>query len=77
MRQRQRQLDLGKGVSYASCGFRRFAFYLVGDGLGVRSPLGNSSEGCRASSNSRTGEAEGVHDELRGVVELLLERELN
>lgn len=53
-----------------------FGFYLVGNGLSVGSPLGDSPKGCRASSNSRTGEAEGVHDELEGVIEMLIEREL-
>jgi hypothetical protein len=63
-------------VFAASEGSWEFDFYLVRDSLSIRSPLGNSPEGCRASSNSRTGEAEGVHDELRGVVEMLLKREL-
>lgn len=43
---------------------------LVGNGLGVGSPLEGNSDGGRASSESRAGEAEGVHDGLSWWVRL-------
>jgi hypothetical protein len=45
---------------------------LVGDGLGVGSSLEGNSDGGRASSESRTGDAERVHDGLSWWVRLLL-----
>lgn len=38
---------------------------LVRDNLGVSSPLHRDAESCWASSESRTGDAEGVHDGVR------------
>lgn len=46
--------------------------HLVGDGLGISSPLEGHSHGCRASSESRTGNTEGVHGDLVRTIESLL-----
>lgn len=44
--------------------------YLVVDGLSIASSLQRSSEGCRASPESCTGDTEGVHDRCGGSIEL-------
>lgn len=39
---------------------------LVGDSIGETSALDGHAHGCRASSDSRAGKAEGVHDVRTG-----------
>lgn len=66
VRQSQAQLDLQK-FQLAIYKLHAFGFeypkhpHLVGNGLGISSPLDGHSHGCRASSESRTGNTEGVH----------------
>ena len=56
----------GQSTSSERAQSRRGTACLVGDGLGVRPPLGDNPHGGGASTNGRAGEAEGVHGELRG-----------
>jgi hypothetical protein len=64
VREGQAQLDLcNRSVgSNRDNNSRMRAACLVGNGLGVGSSLDGDSDSGRASSESRTGEAEGVHD---------------
>jgi hypothetical protein len=64
MRERQAELDLLTRLAPPAARAGDTLACLVVDGLGVASPLHGNAKSCRASSESRAGNAEGVHDEL-------------